>query len=213
MIPTVELDREQCFLLFATFTGDVERTAHAAGVRPVDILNVSEAEGWNERLRSIIALKQSARPGDIERAINRALNYVQAHRLRLLVERVLHELAGMNTEELKKYLFSEHSPKTGVPFKKLTTRALADLSSALEKAHSMTYLSLGDTVQDRNRRKEQEEDGGSAGDLHSKIAEAMARVKESNSPRALLLDAQLEIANNTAKEAVKPVNPLDSDEH
>jgi len=217
MIPTDEIDREQAFLLYATFAGDCEKTAHAVGVRPVDILRVVDEEHWNDRLRSIIELKKSTRPGDLERAINRALNFAQAHRMRLLVERVLHEIAGMTTEQLKSYLFTEHSAKTGVPYAKLSTRALADLATALEKAQSMSYLALNDTVQDRTRRKEQAEDGGSSGgELHARIAEAMARVKESSGPRAQLLDAQLAIANNAAKEqeaTAKPANPLDNDEH
>ena len=42
----VVIDREQVFLLFATFAGDVEKTAHAAGIRAVDVLRVADEEGW-----------------------------------------------------------------------------------------------------------------------------------------------------------------------
>jgi hypothetical protein len=211
MIITNEIDREQCFLLYACFLGDATKTAHACGLRPTDILKVAEDEGWDSRLKAIIELKKSSKPQDVERAINRAINFTMAHRMRLLVERVLHELAGMTTDQLKQYIFTDHSPKTGVPFSKLSTRALADLAVALEKAQALSYLALSDTAADRTRRKESADgEGGSAGELHARIAEAMARVKDSNSPRALLLDAQLEVANNTAKEAAKPENPYNT---
>lgn len=221
MIPPIdpetqaEIDRPQVFLLYATFCGDVEKTAHAVGLRPIDILRVADEEKWNDKLKAILELKKSNRPGDIERAINRALNYVQANRMRLLVERVLHKLSMMTGHDLEKYIFTEHEPKTGLPFSKLTTRALADLASALEKAQAMTYLALGDTTQDRNRRKEDDAGEHSGSQMHEQIAAAMGAVAASSSPRAQLLDAQLKVSHDTVAEARPPVHehPADNDDH
>lgn len=210
-----DIDRPQVFLLYATFCGDVEKTAHAVGLRPIDILRVADEENWNDKLKSIIELKKSNRPGDIERAINRALNYVQANRMRLMVERVLHKLSLMTGEDLEKYIFTDHEPKTGLPYSKLTTRALADLASALEKAQAMTYLALGDTTQDRNRRKEDDAGEQAGSQMHEQIAAAMSAVGASTSPRAQLLDAQLKVAQSTAIEA-RPdpkEHPADNDDH
>lgn len=210
----IRLDREQAFLLYATFCGDLEKTAHALNVRPVDVLKMVEEEGWNERLKTILEMKKSAKPGDIERAINRALNYVQAHRMRLFVERILHKLVSMGDKEVEDYIFSDHSTKDGVAFKRLTTRAIADLASALEKAQSMSYLALADTSADRAKRKEAgADDGASAGDLSVQIAKAMASIGKSGSPRAMLFDAQIEVGQTLVKEATRPANPNDSDEH
>lgn len=200
--PLPEFDREQAFLLYATFCGDCERTAHCLGVKPVDVLRVADDEAWNVRLQGIISLKKSNRPGDIERALNRAQNFVQAFRMRVFIERVLDKLSKLSSSELDDYVFNESADKNGDKTKKLTTRAIADLTSALEKCHALTYLALNDTVQDRTRRKEQasaDDDSSAAGELNVQIANAMGKLKASTSPRALLFDAQLAVAAEKAK--------------
>lgn len=215
----VTLDREQVFLLYATFCGDVEKTAHAVKVSPVTILAVADEEKWNEQLRAIIELKKSNRPGDLERAINRALNFAQAHRFRMFLERVIQKVCGMSGEEFEAYLFEKHNAKDGSTYRSLTTRALADLASALEKAQSMTYHALNDTAQERVKRKDVEGgDGVAAGDMHSRIAAAMSKVRGSTTPRAQLFDAQLEIAEGETLRAVTVAekvtsNPNDNDDH
>lgn len=186
------LDREQAFLLYCTFCGDLEKTAAAVGVRAVDILRAVDEEGWNERLKPILEMKKSTRPGDFERAINRALNFSQCHRMRLFLERVVVRITGMTPEELESYLLTDHAPKSGEAYKKLSTRALADLATALEKVQAMTYQALADTAQDRAKRKEAEESGESGGELHARIAEAMSKVGKIKTVRGQLLDAQIE---------------------
>src|SRR5690349_6300077 len=125
---TIDFDRAQVFLLYATFCGDVERTALAAGLNAVDILRVADEEGWALKLEPILKLKRSTRPGDFERAMNRALNYVQAHRMRLFLERIVAKVTGMNEAEVQEYLFTDKTmAKDGVltVSKKLSTRPLA----------------------------------------------------------------------------------------
>lgn len=209
----IRLDREQAFLLYATFCGDVEKTSHALNVRPVDVLKMADEEGWNNQLKNILEMKKSARPGDVERAVNRALNFVQSHRMRLFVERILHKLVSMGDSEVESYIFSDHSSKDGVAFKRLSTRAIADLASAMEKAQALSYQALNDTAQDRAKRKESGDDSDSGGELHAKIAAAMAKVRASSTPRAQLFDAQISVGQTLAAEVSKPVNPLDSDDH
>jgi len=214
----VTLDREQVFLLYATFCGDVEKTAHAVNVSPVTILKVADDEKWNEQLRAIIELKKSNRPGDLERAINRALNFAQAHRFRMFLERIIQKVCGMSPAEFEEYLFEKRNAKDGTSYKSLTTRALADLASALEKAQAMTYHALNDTAQERVKRKEAGDDSTAAGDMHSRIAAAMSKVRGSTTPRAQLFDAQLAIAEGNAAKAViveqrDTSNPNDNDDH
>ena len=210
----ITLDREQAFLLYATFAGDLERTAHACGVRAMDILKVAEEENWQERLKPILELKNSTRPGDFERAINRALNFSQAHRYRLFLERVLKQITGMTPEEVHEYIFTRRlDPKNGMPIgqKILSTRSLADLASALEKCHSLSYMALSDTAQDRAKRKEAEESGESASQMHTKIADAMSKLRSTKTVRGQLLDAQIEVAETERVRNVKPENPYDKD--
>lgn len=207
----IKIDRENAFLLYATFCGDIVRTAAALGVTATVILQMADEGDWTTQLKPILELKKSSRPGDIERAINRALNFVQAHRARLFIERVLQRLSGMTDNELEEYLL-KGTAKDGTAIKKLTTRALADLASALEKAQALTYLALSDTATERVRRKE-EDSSGSAGDMHVKIAEAMSRVRASSTPRAQLFDAQISIAQDIVKVSSTPANPNDNDDH
>lgn len=195
------IDRENAWLLYATFAGDVERTALALNVAPATVIRVADDEGWLLRLKPIVDLKRSGRPGDIERALNRAVNYVQAHKFRLIVERTLQRLTGMSAEEFDLLILTKPG-KDGLREMSLTTRAIADLASALEKAQAMSYAALQDTGTDRAHRKE----GGSeiaATEMYDKMAAAMAAVKGSVTPRALLLDAQLA----AAAELTPPVYP------
>lgn len=205
------LDRENAFLLFAAFCGDVEQTAHALNLSPATILKVAEDEGWLSKLRSIIELKKSARPGDIERAMNRAMNFVQAHRFRLVCERLIKRLTNMGDDELEDYMLTGVT-KDGVTFKKISTRALADLASALEKAQALSYLALNDTAQERVKRNEHLDDTTSGGELHARIARAFQEVGASVTPRAKLLDAQLAVAQEAQLNQISQAR-LNSDDH
>lgn len=198
----VTIDREQAFLLYATFCGDIERTAHSLNISPATVLKVVEDEGWNKKLASIIELKKSNRAGDLERSLNRAMNFVQAHQFRLFVQRVIRRVTGMSDDELEEYLLTGYSKEGKHP--KLSTRALADLASALEKCHAMSYLALNDTAQERIKRNEIADAGEAAGDLHARIAKAMSEAGASASPRAQLFDAQLAAAQEIAAAAQKP---------
>jgi len=198
--PPLEINRSTAFLLYATFCGDVERTAHALNVRPIDLVRVADDEGWDAKLGGIIALKKSQRPGDLERAMNRAMNFVQAYLWRQFLDRCMQELLALNQAALNEYLFSEMNmgakPKDGPPQRKLSTRGLADLSAAIEKAQDMTYKALSDTAGDRRQRQLDSDDAqASPSQLFAEMAKAMAQVEQSNTPRALLFDAQLAKAN------------------
>jgi hypothetical protein len=197
--PRIDFNKEDAFMLYATFCGDVERTAHALNIPVVAVLNAVEEDGWSEKLRGIIELKKSNRPGDVERAINRAMNFVQAHKLRLFLERMLGRLCGMTPEEAEKYLMQENINDKGQVKHVLSTRPMADLASALEKCHAMSYMALNDSAAERSKRNSQEESTDtSGGEIHAKLSNLMAGIRNTNSPRAVLLDAQLQIAQEKA---------------
>lgn len=192
-------NKESAFLLYAVFCGDVARTAHALSVNPFVVETLAKEHGWDAKLKPIIELKQSTRAGDVERAINRALNFVQAHQYRAFLESVLRELADMSVEDLRTFIFATSTDAAGNSVRRFSTRALADLASALEKCHAMTYLALNDTA---TERKERDEDGNSdatASELHLRLADAMAK---SGGPSAtmggMLASAQLEAAQSHA---------------
>lgn len=213
--PFIAIDRENAFLLYAAFTGDLERTAAALGVRPMDVLRVKQEEDWDEKLKPILELKKSSKPGDTERAINRALNFVQSHRMRMVIERIIRRLTGMSPEELDAYMFTTEKTKDGSVISKLSTRALADLASALEKCHAMTYAALNDSAPERARRGADADGGVGAADMHVRIAEAMRKAAEGKTPVAQVFDARLAIAQAEVAAPLAeptpepPTNPYD----
>lgn len=200
--PSGGIDVENAFLLYAVFCGDVARTAHSLDVAPELIRGLAEEHSWDRKLKPIIDLKQSTRAGDVERAVNRALNFVQAHRYRLFLERVLKKLAGMSPTDLDSFLFPQvlkGRADAQQIYQTLSTRALADLASALEKCHSMTYLALNDTATERKDRKEDGNDDATAAETHLRLAAAMAAAGGgSRSVKSICLDAQLQIAQEFA---------------
>ncbi len=192
-------DKENAFLLYAVFCGNVTQTAHALGVGEKLVADVAIENKWDQRLRPIIELKNSTKPGDVERAVNRAMNFVQAHRYRLFLERVLREMTGLSQQDIRAYMLATDVDKDGVAAKKFNTRALADFASALEKCQSMTYLALNDTATDRKERGEDNASDAAAAEMHLRLADAMAKAGgPSMTPKGMLLDYQLSVAEHEA---------------
>lgn len=171
-------DVERAWQLYAQFTGDVERTAHALGVKPSQILDVATRFHWQEKLKPIIELKQSGKPGDLERGISRAMNFVQAHRLRIVLQRMLDKFYSMPDEELFEACFTSQRDRDGnVVGKIVNTKPFCDLAAAMEKVQNMTYAALSDTATERAKREEtkSEADSVSASQLHQIISESMSK--------------------------------------
>lgn len=201
---TLKVDKENAYLLYATFCGDAVRTGHALGLDEDVVRAMAVDNGWDKKLKPIIDLRNSTKPGDVERALNRAMNFVDAHRMRGFLARVLRELTGMSHSDLNAFLFPETSEPGSaglVKVKKFSTRSLADLASALEKCQMLTYIALNDTATERKERKEDgSEDEASASELHVKLAAAMAAAgKGASSIRGLVLDAQIQRAAEMAE--------------
>jgi hypothetical protein len=184
MAPTTaapeRVDDEQLFQLFAIYCGDVRRCALAANMDEATVQAKAEAGGWVEKIKLLIDLKASARPGDSERGINRAVNFVQAHRWRNHLQRVMNRLMAMDDEELFDMLCSVTVDKAGNIAKKLNTRAFADLSSAMEKCHAMSYSALNDTVGERKERGDEPEQHKTAAEMHLNITRAMEQIRLAN---------------------------------
>lgn len=210
-VPPLAPDVENAFLLYAVFCGDVARTAHALSVSPELVTQLAVEHGWDRKLKPIIDLKASTRAGDVERAVNRAMNFVQAHRMRLFLERVLRQLSGLSITDLGSFLFPiEVKGRQGFEkiHQSLSTRSLADLASALEKCHTMTYLALNDTATERKERKEEGNDDATAAETHIRLAAAMA-ASGGGSLQSRVADAQLQIAQEFARVDLHPPSSSD----
>ena len=175
---------EEIFRLYATFAGDLERTALACH-RPVDeIAEMAEVGKWQRRIAVLIKLNQSGTPGDVDRGVNRALNFVQADRLRSLIEKVVRMLTNMSETEMCEHLLSVTTDSFGNTTSRILTRPFADLATALEKCHAMTYQALSDTATDRKDRRESEDKHATAGEMHMALVDAFNKVRDQQ-PKAL----------------------------
>lgn len=198
-------NKQQAFLLYTLFCGDAIKTAHALGVPPEMVITCSKKEGWDEKVSEITRLRKSDKPGDLERAINRAINYVQAHRYRQQLERVLQRIMSWDPNKFDDLLVTTSTDKLGNIKYQFSTRAFADLASAMERAHMLTYMALGDLSQDRSRRKEDIADEGviAATQLHEQIVKAMQDIS-ADSPREALFNEQARMAREIAVARVDP---------
>ena len=86
-------------------------------------------------------------------------------------------------------------------------RPLADLASAMEKIHWMTYQALSDSPQERAKRVEKPADESAQSDVHARIAAALANMR-SKSPQAQLEVAQVELAAEVILPPPPPPSPL-----
>jgi len=188
--PTVTIDAEQVFMLYATFCGDPRRTAHAAGISEEELDLLVKRHDWDKRISGLIELRRSDRAGDVERAINRAINFVQAHRYRIFLERVLRDITSKSEEEVYGMLMTERFNKDGRPAgTTLSMKPLADLAAALEKVHQLTYISLCDAPSERAKRKVLDPEDVAEVDIHARIAKALSEMR-AKSPPAQLQDVQ-----------------------
>ena len=200
------IDLETVFQLYVTLCGDAPRVAHAVGLTVEALDYLAEKHGWKDKIRLVLSLRDSDKPGDLERGVNRAYNFVQAYRLQKVIERTITRLYNLNDGELDEYILprddaativkrgGKRSPLDGKMAlgdkldavlrgknvegpRRLSTRALADLASALEKTQALTYAALGDTAPERAKRTLEARAGATDTGLHQQIAEAMAEMR------------------------------------
>jgi hypothetical protein len=203
----ITLDLDQVFMLYTAFAGDVQRTAHSSGITPEQVQALADQHGWPEKIDSIVKLTKGEKPGDVERAVNRAMNFVQAHRCRIFVEAVLRALleqakaCGDPLQLLRVPRVDKTGHSLGAVY---STRPIADLASAMEKIHCMTYAALNDSPQERAKRAEKPAAETAQADVHARMSAALAKMR-TVSPAAQLEDAQEELGQHLAK-AIKSKN-------
>lgn len=208
-LPTGEVsdgfDRENAFMVYCSFSGDVTKAGAALGIEPWKVLRMAEDGQWCDKFAAILKLKKAGKPGDLERMLSRTMNFVQAARTRLFLGRMLKRLFLLTDEELDQYCFATitKTDKDGVTTTeyKLNTRPFADLCSAMEKCHQMTYMALNDSMSERAKRETTEDGAHSAAEIHSAISEAMSKVAADQSPRAMLFDEQLKLGQELQQQA------------
>lgn len=194
MTPTTAIDKNKLdtiriFETFVAFSGDVTRTAVACNVSPDTVHALAKAEGWHAKVKEWTTLREGS-TADVAVQVNRAVNFVQAHRLRSLVDKVVTELSRLEPAELVSRLSSVSTKGTGdnaVTREIFSARALTDLVKAAESAHLMTQRALGDTAQERPENGETRK-GSSIALL---VQQAMSAADEVNVPSVELVRQNL----------------------
>jgi hypothetical protein len=199
-IDKAKTDVSAIFLTYMALVGDVERTALAFNLDPADVSKLAESEGWAEKIRRVSLMSKSGKPGDFERAQNRALCFVQAHQIRTLVNRLSKQLLGIECDEdfLQKISVSD---KNG--FSRVSAKVLTDLCTAAEACHRMSYAALGDTVSERLERVDEKGEATNVSEVHAAIIAAL-----NNPATGQLKPAQLMAGEREAiVESSNPDNP------
>ena len=177
------LDVTRVFLTYTLFVGDVEKTSAALDLNPEIVRGLASQEGWDEKLKRVCLLSKTGRPGDWERAQNRAMCFVQAHQLRELLDRVIAQFEGKTPDEVVEMIATV--AKDGS--RHISAKFFSDLAAAVEKTHQMTYSALGDTLTERSERESPDEDQLNATALHAAVTSAL------NNPSAKCVEVGLSL--------------------
>lgn len=139
-----ELDVSKIFLTYLAACGDIEKTAVAADCTISEVVYLAKTEQWDLKMQ-----QQALRPAkDFKsaqqqaREVNRMACYVQALRLRGLIDETIHHLYENGTESLEH--FCTEKKRDGSTF--FTTKPLLELVKSAEAAHALLYRALGDVV-------------------------------------------------------------------
>lgn len=150
-----ELDVSKIFLAYLVAAGDPIRTSQIAQCRPEDVLYLARVELWDSKLAEQAVIKGSSPAESRERTreLNRATNYVQALRLREMVDRTI---KWCYDDEKNILNFAIEIDKQGK--KVFSTKPVLELAKAAEVAQTLLYRALGDVIP---------KDGGNTGSGNS----------------------------------------------
>lgn len=137
------LDVASIFEHFIVFGGDVNKTAVALDLDPQDVQQLATGEKWSEKVERWNVLRQGDSQ-DMQVQLNRAVNYVQSHRMRSILDKLVSHLSTKTAEEIVDILTTNTTH--GANF---STRALTDLVKGIEACQAMTQRALGDTAAER----------------------------------------------------------------
>jgi len=182
-----QVDVSQVFLTFVALVGDVEKTAAALNLDSDFVRKLAHDEGWARKIERICLLGKSGKPGDWERAANRALAYVQSHQTREILSRIISRFQNMTDEEI----IEATSSVTRDGTRSVSGRFWADITSAMEKVNNMAYNALGDSCSERKDRSNETTDELNSTALHAAVLAAL------NNPKVNSIDVVAEVAKAT----------------
>lgn len=142
-------DNIQAFQTYVAFNGDCQRTAVALNITLAEVQGMAAQGDWEKHAEQWKSLREGSSQ-DVSIQVNRAVNFVQAHRLRGLIDKVVSKLSDMPADELMDLLATKAKGKDGeLRVTGFSVRQLTDLTKAAEAAHLMTQRALGDVTGER----------------------------------------------------------------
>jgi hypothetical protein len=136
------VDQARTWMVYAAFDGDEEKTSIAAKVPLAAVRSLAHDYNWPNKLRR---LKSGAGESAAERVANRAVNYLQAQRMRDILERSMELLE--DEEGLVRALVQIKLTREGdIDGVVVSPKAVLELTKALEVVQNMSYRALGDKL-------------------------------------------------------------------
>jgi len=145
------VDVSQMFLTYLAFQGDADKTAMALNTDVAIVRDIARSENWETKVRKLATIREGE-SHDLQIQINRAINYVQSHRLRSIVDMALLHLTKDGAEAMVEKL-TVKGREGQTEFK---IKAITDLVKAAESVQLMTQRALGDTAGEREPQKERD---------------------------------------------------------
>lgn len=153
----------RCYLTFIILGGDVEKTAIACEVDAEFIERHAVKEDWRARIEHVssICSPQTRGPAEIERLINRAALYVQAQRIRRIIDSVVSEIE-CRLDEPDKFdnILDLFMVTNEAGAKRLDLKPLVDVTQAALKLSQVCLSAMCDTPTERARRVKQDAAAG-----------------------------------------------------
>ncbi len=190
-------DPGEIFAVLLQFNGDVTRTASTLQLEDDTVRALATKHGWLAKIQSYTGPDAAGKEG---RTINRAVNFLLAHRLRSLVDKVATNL-GQDDDMLTQALVVTNAAGSRVDMK-----VLRDLADAGRIASEMTYRALGDSM-DQTIADGKGDPKKKATATHLSVMEAMDRADCNPKVSVVELVHQDVKANEKAVRQSSPTRP------
>jgi len=142
--PNEHIDRSSILQVYLAFFGDVEKTAATLGIEVERVEKLATGENWSRKVESLRKLRQDKGADALARELNRTANFVQAIRLRKLLDRVIRKVSrGRNFEDF----VNQHGRNAS----NISLKAPLELVKACQVVQDMSYAALLDTKGERSK--------------------------------------------------------------
>jgi hypothetical protein len=137
-----QIDVVQVWNAYMTFDGCTLKAALACDLPEETVARLADEDNWPAKIKSLSKFS-AINQRSVAQQINRAANFMQGHRLRQILDKVIKEIS--ESPEAFKEFTQVYQPGGGIG---RSTKNLTDLARAVEITHAVTMRALGDTPQE-----------------------------------------------------------------